>query len=180
MNNKLIDRISNTLSDILTSTLLIIIVMISFLTGIAIHLVELFDIYLAIGFQAVVLITSANSDILPNFTLRSGKRYSVIPLIMALCSFWYIFIVFDGLTHINDFNGIEFTIAFTKALGIGIVEYIFAFLFTVRNNKRHDITTSKQHQHSASIVSKLHKCTKCSYTTTNISKLHLHIKDRHD
>ncbi|WIC41320.1 hypothetical protein MA9V1_056 [Chryseobacterium phage MA9V-1] len=128
-----IDRLSFQFGKILTSTLLIILVMVTFLVGISVHLADVFGSwYLAVGMQAVILIASTNSDILP--TVKIGKgTLTVIPFVMSFFMAWYIFISFDGL-KVEPW-GVEFYTALSKSIGIAATEYMFSYLFTFRFNK---------------------------------------------
>lgn len=130
----LVDRLSFFFGKILTSTLLIIIVMITFLIGVAVHLADVFDSwFLAIGMQAVILIASTNSDILPTIKVGKDKTLTLIPFVMSFLMTWYLFISFKGLTF--DSNTVEFWTAMSKAVGLASTEYMFSYLFTFRFNK---------------------------------------------
>lgn len=128
-----VDRLSFFFGKILTSTLLIIIVMVSFLIGVSTHLAEVFDSwFLAIGMQAVILIASTNSDILPKVKIGSGTL-TLIPFVMSLLMTWYLFISFKGLDFPS--GSVEFWTALSKAVGLASTEYMFSYLFTFRFNK---------------------------------------------
>lgn len=121
------DPISEALADFLTSVLLIIIVMVAFLCGIAIHIKAVFDSwFLAIGFQSVVLLTSVNSDLLPKY-----KQLPIIAICMSLLTCVFVFLSFDG--HLS--TGVMLAVNIIKALAVAGVEFIFAYLFCARNNR---------------------------------------------
>jgi len=121
------DGISASLADFLTSVLLIMIVMIAFLCGIAIHIKAVFDSwFLAIGFQSVVLLTSVNSDLLPKY-----KQLPIIAICMSLLTCVFVFLSFDG--HLS--TGVMLVVNLIKALAVAGVEFIFAYLFCARNNR---------------------------------------------
>ena len=121
------DPISNAIADFLTSTLLIIIVMLCFLTGIASHIEAVFGSwFLAIGFQSVVLLTSVNSDLLPKY-----RQLPLIAVAMSICTFIFVFLSFDG--HLS--TGVMLIVNIIKSLAISGVEFIFAYLFVARNNR---------------------------------------------
>jgi hypothetical protein len=129
-----VDKISFSIGKLLTSTILIIVVMLTFLIGVAVHLQVVFDSwFLAIGMQAVILISSTNSDILPVLKLSKTKTLTLIPLIMSMLMIWYLFISFDGLTFTT--YSVEWWTAMSKAVGIASTEYMFSYLFTFRYNK---------------------------------------------
>lgn len=121
------DPISNAIADLLTSTLLIIIVMLCFLAGIASHIEAVFGSwFLAIGFQSVVLLTSVNSDLLPKY-----KQLPLIAVAMSICTFIFVFLSFDG--HLS--TGVMLIVNIIKSFAISGVEFIFAYLFVARNNR---------------------------------------------
>lgn len=128
-----VDRLSFQFGKILTSTLLIILVMVSFLIGVSFHLAEVFESwFLAIGMQAVILIASTNSDILPKVKIGGGTL-TVIPFVMSFLMTWYLFISFKGLDFPS--NSVGFWTALSKAVGLASTEYMFSYLFTFRFNK---------------------------------------------
>lgn len=117
----------------LTSTMLIIIIMVTFLIGIGIHLITVFDsVWLAIGMQSVVLVTATNSDILPHKTMSNGVSFSVIPLLLAFLSWVFIFDGYGGFELAKDGDWFLFTKALIKAFGISTAEYLFSFIFGAR------------------------------------------------
>lgn len=133
-NQPVVDKLSFYMGKLLTSTLLIIIVMVTFLIGVSIHLADVFDSwFLAIGMQAVILIASTNSDILPTLKLSGTKTLTLIPLIMSLLMTWYLFISFDGLNTVNYTTA--YWTAMSKSVGLASTEYMFSYLFTFRFNK---------------------------------------------
>ena len=129
-----LDKWSFVLGKFLTSTLLIIVVLVTFLLGVAVHLKEVFDSwFLAVGLQSVVLISSANSDILPTIKITKDKTLTLIPLILSALMCWYLFINFNGLDY--ERYSIDWWTAVTKAFGIATTEYLFSYLFTYCYNK---------------------------------------------
>lgn len=130
----IVDRLSFFFGKILTSTLLIIIVMVTFLVGVAVHLADVFDSwFIAIGMQAVILIASTNSDILPTIKVGKDKTLTLIPFVMSFLMAWYLFISYKGITF--DSNTVEFWTAMSKAVGLATTEFMFSYLFTFRFNK---------------------------------------------
>ena len=129
-----IDKTSFNIGKLLTSTILIILVMLTFLVGVAVHLKDVFDSwFLAIGMQAVILISSTNSDILPTIRLTRTKTLTLIPLIMSILMCWYLFISFNGLD--TETYTTEYWTAMSKAIGVAATEYMFSYLFAFRYNK---------------------------------------------
>ena len=129
-----IDKTSFNIGKLLTSTILIILVMLTFLVGVAVHLKDVFDSwFLAIGMQAVILISSTNSDILPTIRLTRTKTLTLIPLIMSILMCWYLFISFNGL--LTETYTTEYWTAMSKAIGVAATEYMFSYLFAFRYNK---------------------------------------------
>ncbi|WNN12362.1 hypothetical protein MA9V2_113 [Chryseobacterium phage MA9V-2] len=124
--------------------------MVTFLIGISVHLADVFGSwYLAVGMQAVILIASTNSDILP--TVKIGKgTLTVIPFVMSFFMAWYIFISFDGL-KVEPW-GVDFYTALSKSIGIAATEYMFSYLFTFRFNKfMNDLNGLKKSEADAKI-----------------------------
>jgi hypothetical protein len=129
-----IDKLSFSIGKLLTSTILIILVMLTFLIGVAVHLKDVFNSwFLAIGMQAVILISSTNSDILPTIRLTKSKTLTLIPLIMSVLMCWYLFISFNGLNTM--LYSTEYWTAMSKSVGVAATEYMFSYLFAFRYNK---------------------------------------------
>lgn len=121
------DGLSASIADFLTSVLLIMLVMIAFLCGIAIHIKAVFDSwFLAVGFQSVVLLTSVNSDLLPKY-----KQLPIIAICMSVLTCIFVFLSFDG--HLS--TGVMLLVNIIKSIAVAGVEFIFAYLFCARNNR---------------------------------------------
>lgn len=126
-------NVSRVLGEFITSMLVIILVMISFLIGISVHLAEVFDSwFLAIGFQSVVLITSVHSDILPTYKTEKGFDVSILSFVLSVFMCWFIFVAFDGLDFYEKSQWINFTLAITKAVAMSAVELMFSIIFVAK------------------------------------------------
>lgn len=121
------DWLSKHIADFLTSLFIIMIVMITFLIGIASHIQAVFGSwFLAIGFQSVVLLTSVSADLLPRY-----RNIPVVAACMSVLTAAFVFLSFDG--HLSD--GVMLFVNVLKSVAIALVEFIFAYLFVARNNR---------------------------------------------
>lgn len=130
MKDPFYQKASNGLADFLTSTLLIILIMIYILYGVSEDFRKLFGLSFGIALPFVMLVTTTNSDILPAWK-KDGKT-GVIPTIMALMTFWFVFLANNGLAK----NGVDLTKCISVSIAKAGAEFIFSYLFVARNNKR--------------------------------------------
>lgn len=139
------DKIAIPIAQFITSTLFVIVVMITFMGGIVWHLEHVFNsMFLAIGFQCVVLISSVNADILPK--TKIGEKYNIvtkkyevktlptIALIMSIFMLFFISISFGLVKFGKSGDWLNFTIVLVKSISIASMELMFSFLFNTRWN----------------------------------------------
>jgi hypothetical protein len=158
--------IANKLFDFLTSLFLVTIIMLAILIGIAQHMINVFDsVFLGVGYQSIVLLTSVNSHLLPK--IKTGSKESIIPYIVSFITFWLLFIDWGGLEHFI-FSKAELII-FTKSIVVAFMEFIFSFLFTNRNNERLK-NHNKEDSNSIDIPMQELRCYKIKEEILNLKK----------